>query len=748
MKIEITESGAKSPLAIGSETGYLMETCHNGKRFLIRIFDFNYHSMIGQWDIKGKENPHVLFYEGTEDEIKIYYEPTDSFNFTEITIEVSPTQRSIFSKAVHEQLQYFDNIAFVIIDENGQWKDQKVAVEKLYEGRTFIIPAHSNYVNPHLILNKVNYGLVNYGAMELNQRKGCLALKIDPSRVEVDRSRESLIYNQLTREEIIKFHKEVEEEAIEVLLSSFNIDNYAEWIESVLGYVNSKYDSKSNNVPGILSSFLEGYALDLASLIHTPTNLMFQDLFAYSAQWVQTNTFSPRLPKGSETKVLEELGVSLQYSSSEDFYSRSKILAGTPIVIRYIKDVFNIPSISAGEKFSILKYLRDKEKNHNINSYYIVTLMATQENHVMFLKSIGSAKLKYLKLFNFDKASTAYKINIDNGEVVLTSEQERLQKEREERKKEEAKYKRDNKIFTYYQLKPFKNNFKNSSSGFINFNKYTGNAQSLVNEANGNLLIYGQAIERRNDPTKKDHDDLQYGQLLTDILNRKNSISIFMASKSSMNYFPTEGNLWIRNYFNRINPVTKKLQLGDISEFLQVLAYSKEITDFYKWFKKLNVHTWSDTIFNKWVEVKNMYNDQINNLLEDLSSGDVYPRYFADSVTSALHDYEYQKDFSTFLVNIAKFGRFCHENSTASEDFLANAFISITELPEDTDINIVPVGVEGFNSSPLQALKEIENILSPIQPLFKSIEGQTLTGSLKPVFIEAFKNFKFTTHNL
>ena len=76
-------------------------------------------SLIPKFDLeKNVINPHVIFPNG-DNPLKVYYEETDSKNYTSIHVPLKRHHRQELINAVKNQLLYFDKIRFLIDKEDG-----------------------------------------------------------------------------------------------------------------------------------------------------------------------------------------------------------------------------------------------------------------------------------------------------------------------------------------------------------------------------------------------------------------------------------------------------------------------------------------------------------------------------------------------------------------------------------------------------------------------------------------------------
>src|SRR5690606_17615993 len=176
--------GAKA--ALSTADYYTVTTRHNGKEYQFNVYKYKVDSVIPRFDLQtGKENPSFVFNEGTDKVFKGYYRETSLPNGTEIQVEAKRHNRREYINAVLSQLLYFDNIEFKIVRENGWVEEVPVKAKVHYEDEDMILSDNNQFSKPHLVLNGVNYGYVNFLEMELEEKVGNIALKVRPEDVEV-----------------------------------------------------------------------------------------------------------------------------------------------------------------------------------------------------------------------------------------------------------------------------------------------------------------------------------------------------------------------------------------------------------------------------------------------------------------------------------------------------------------------------------------------------------------------------------
>ena len=209
--------GSKAGLSTGVES-FKMISRYNGRKYSFDIYNDRFFSTIEKFNSDGTINPSEIWEaeryndKGELEKFNnvIYYEETKECNSVDIIIDVKNPLRNKtkYFDAIKQQLCYFDYIEFLESWENDRYSEQKhdISVELLYKDENLIIPKYSNYYDvPHLILNGVNYGTIDFSEMEMDTKKGNIGIIGNPSEIDVNQSRESVRYSEKTRTAIKKY---------------------------------------------------------------------------------------------------------------------------------------------------------------------------------------------------------------------------------------------------------------------------------------------------------------------------------------------------------------------------------------------------------------------------------------------------------------------------------------------------------------------------------------------------------------
>lgn len=276
--------GAKVALSLRNDY-YSMITVHNKRKFKFNCYSYKIDKLIGKLNtVTGKENNYILFYEGTDKEEKIYYEDTDELNSTEIIVPCKKHHRTKFISAVRNQLLYFDNVKFYVVNEEGREREENFRAKVLYNSKNIIISDNYQFSKPHVIVVKdedsevgVSYGYVAFNELELEDLNGNIGLKCPIKSVVVDEetgaetilqdgisvtpSRESIIWDDNTREFIKKRFQNVVEEATVLIQKELVEKDILLWLEKANSVLGSSFGYGGNNILNRMKAVIDVSAI-------------------------------------------------------------------------------------------------------------------------------------------------------------------------------------------------------------------------------------------------------------------------------------------------------------------------------------------------------------------------------------------------------------------------------------------------------------------------------------------------------
>jgi hypothetical protein len=250
--------GAKAPLSIGLEY-YTMETCYNGRRYRFQIYSNTYYSVIPQFNLDlEKENESVVFNAddpNAENHYRVYWEPTTEKNSVKIIIDAKKHHKQQYLDAVKSQMLYFEGIVLKVINELGAEEVVPYKAGILYEDDMIVMSDNNYYSKPHLLLNKVNYGYIDWSELELQDMQGNIGIKVQPEDVEVNPSRESVLWTEKTKEKVLKRFEEVVQIASDLIQEELKETDLVKWIK-VCNSISGRWSGR-NTVVGRLSEIVD-----------------------------------------------------------------------------------------------------------------------------------------------------------------------------------------------------------------------------------------------------------------------------------------------------------------------------------------------------------------------------------------------------------------------------------------------------------------------------------------------------------
>lgn len=269
--------GAKSALSTGINS-YIVESRYDGKLLRFHVFDYAYQAIIPPVDLDtGKENPFFTITDRDGKETKIHYTYTDRENGLTVTLECKQHNKIQYLDAVKQQMMYFPTIQLVLEEANGRREIIPTAAEILYEDENIILSDNNYYNKPHMLINRVNYGYINFDEIELEQRYGNIGIKVQAEEVTINPSRESVIWDDKTRAVVLQRYKDVVNAATRLLNQSLQTDNFLDWIY-IVNSIDKGSVSQRNNIISRLSEIANIKELEIHYTLPGGENLKYSDV--------------------------------------------------------------------------------------------------------------------------------------------------------------------------------------------------------------------------------------------------------------------------------------------------------------------------------------------------------------------------------------------------------------------------------------------------------------------------------------
>jgi len=242
--------GAKVAIATGAEF-YKVVSNYNGKRFEFDIYGDDYVNCtppIGYDSFNPKEIWEVEVKLPTGEIVKqhkdIYYINTTEKNSVTISFDVKNPRdnRRKYREAVKDQLAYFGDI--IRFDWKDYYDTENIKFSPIeYEDEQVIIAERSPYNVPHLVLNGVNYGPIDFGEMERERMTGGIGIKADINQLEVNQSRESIKYSNKSVTYINSLLEGISDKAHKEIMENVDVSSIVGWMT-----VNNTSASSGNEV--------------------------------------------------------------------------------------------------------------------------------------------------------------------------------------------------------------------------------------------------------------------------------------------------------------------------------------------------------------------------------------------------------------------------------------------------------------------------------------------------------------------
>lgn len=194
--------GSKSALANNGIEFYVLETWYNGYYTKFMIYDDYYKCILPKENsskvtiIAGHKEVDGIIVEAEE---KIFWEKTGRKNGVSVSFEVKTHNKEEFVNAVKQQLLYFeDHLTFMIVEDGVDYHPSFKA-DILADTPLFTVSKNNYFQNPHILINGVNYGNINFPELGMNKIYGSVAVKAKASDVDINASRESVKWTEKTR---------------------------------------------------------------------------------------------------------------------------------------------------------------------------------------------------------------------------------------------------------------------------------------------------------------------------------------------------------------------------------------------------------------------------------------------------------------------------------------------------------------------------------------------------------------------
>jgi hypothetical protein len=266
--------GAKAPLSTGVDS-FRVTTRHNGKQFTFDVYSHKVDSVTEKFNEKGHKNPEYTFENG----YTCYYEDTTLLNGTEIILETKKHHRALYTDAVRSQLLYMNGVKYKIKSEDGREQEIATKANVIYEDDDIILSDNTQYSKPHIVINNVCYGYINFEELESENKTGNIGIKMQAENIDISPSRENVIWADRTRKEVGEKFEKVVEIASAQVEKQLNEKDFGQWLVKCANVLT--VGTSTNDILGRLSRVIDKsglkptYPLNKDIKYKTPKELLF-----------------------------------------------------------------------------------------------------------------------------------------------------------------------------------------------------------------------------------------------------------------------------------------------------------------------------------------------------------------------------------------------------------------------------------------------------------------------------------------
>lgn len=246
--------GAKAAFATGVDN-YLVVSRYNGQEYKFNVYLHKADSIVPSMNMTtGKMNEFVEWERGDGTMYKVYWQPTTEKNGVRVELETKKHHKEDYVQAVKSQFLYFKEIHFKIVG-NGQNIIVPTEATIIYEDDGMILSDNNQFQKPHILIDKINYGFIDFKELELEELNGNIGIKINAEDVDIGTNRESVIWSDLTKASVSAAFTKVVEKAGEMVSKELSHTDFIAWLKACISI--SSMWSGQNNIVGRLAKVID-----------------------------------------------------------------------------------------------------------------------------------------------------------------------------------------------------------------------------------------------------------------------------------------------------------------------------------------------------------------------------------------------------------------------------------------------------------------------------------------------------------
>jgi len=569
-------AGAKAGLATGVEY-FVVETIYNGFKTSFMIFRRDYDPITPQHSNGKEEIWKVRMEDGTEKLKTIYWEPTTESNGVSVSLEVKKHNKDAFIDAVRSQFQYFSGkVHLTITNEEGVHTIDPLNEKPLYESDTLLIPKYSTYTTPHILVDGISYGVINWPELELDRRQGRIAMKVPATAVDITQSRESLKWTEKTKKTVLSVVEKARDEA-----SDYMTNRLALVDDQNIFHLNRLYSNMhtrdGDSVDNVFKKFLD--------IGHIKAKFTLKGSFGSVESRMGFNLFEFLFYSFTVKKV---------HTYSED----------GKIKIRTEK----VESFSAMGDAKIIyaahSTLGPRLAVHLLNKYDVGHFLYIRQNPTKTKSVLELQKVEYptskVDDYTIDLLEKYSDLNLDKYEVVYDESEDDLESEIKQTKDTsllgiEARVRKANKEVLYMRFYDHYGLFGDYGDITYKREKHTVRINDIKHEFSKDVIIVPGKFSELGKL-------VELASLLT---TGKTPTNVIYVSQEVVKHFLPYGIL-ITDYFRQLNTKTGELMIGEHIRNLNTLRIFRELLDAHSSFSENNavIKTLTDINYDQYNELR------------------------------------------------------------------------------------------------------------------------------------------------